>query len=113
MEEVNNNKDIELTDITIELLNRTKKIAYEVENSMTIGDTKIIRGIKIFEKIITEINPQYIDNNMVNYIGNVISEYVNSKTKDYMIYNNYVFFGIERCLTMLYYYNCLKKVHKL
>ena len=49
MEKVDNKK--ELNTITLELLDRTNELKNSIMNSMVIGDSSIIEGIIIVEKV--------------------------------------------------------------
>ena len=54
-------EEIELTEITKEILSRANELIIGIKHSMTIGENKIINGIQIFKKTIEEMNPSKLD----------------------------------------------------
>lgn len=98
----NNNKTNEsvkeLSDITLELLDRTIAIKNNYKKSLTVGKDGIIYGVIIFEEVIKEINPNEISYGLIDVVKNKIEAYFNFM--DYKI-NEDINAGIYACLVMM------------
>lgn len=70
---------VKLTDITLELLDRTLAIKDNYKKSMVVGKDGIILGVIIFEEIIKEINPSEISDGLLDVVRNKIEAYMNSR----------------------------------
>ena len=93
--------DLELTNVTNELLERTNILKVNGKKSMMKGEVNVLRGIVIFEVILKEINPEVVDEAEVNVIENYVNIYMTKKEEQTQTVNNYVHYGINLCFSML------------
>lgn len=105
METIEKKKDEELTELTQELLIRTKMIRDSVKKSMVVGEFDILRGIIIFEVVLKELNPSKMDDNEITRITNFINVYLRNKEEREQKVNKYIHHGVSQCLVMLDGYN--------
>ena len=91
----------ELTLVTNELLERTSNLKERTMESMVVGDTYVVRGITIFEEKLKEINPDKIDEEMIQYIDAIINEYVMPLSSRH---SNLIRYGISLSMMILYNY---------
>lgn len=104
-------EELQLSDITIDICNRLKKYKNNIKNDMVIGDTYIISGIELVEKIIREINPTTVSEKIVSDLEFMIRNYNKLKEKSF---NNYTLFGIQHAnmLVALYVNEHLQKTQE-
>ena len=97
------NEDNELTIFTMDIIRRSEIIKEKLSNSMTLGSDNIVLGINIFEDMVKKVNYEYIDNDGMLELENMINYYlVNEEYRNQRIDNN-VHIGINMCFMML---NC-------
>ena len=104
-------EELQLSDITVDICNRLKKYKNNIKNDMVIGDTYIISGIELVEKIIREINPTTVSEKIVSDLEFMIRNYNKLKEKKMQSFNNYTLFGIQHAnmLVALYVNEHLQK----
>ena len=107
-------EELQLSDITIDICNRLKKYKNNIKNDMVIGDTYIISGIELVEKIIREINPTTVSEKIVSDLEFMIRNYSKLKEKKMQSFNNYTLFGIQHAnmLVALYVNEHLQKTQE-
>ena len=88
-------EELQISDITIDICNRLKNYKNNIKNDMVIGDTYIISGIELVEKIIREINPTTVSEKIVSDLEFMIRNYNKLKEKKMQSFNNYTLFGIQ------------------
>ena len=104
-------EELQISDITIDICNRLKNYKNNIKNDMVIGDTYIISGIELVEKIIREINPTTVSEKIVSDLEFMIRNYNKLKEKKMQSFNNYTLFGIQHAnmLVALYVNEHLQK----
>ena len=107
-------EELQLSDITIDICNRLKNYKNNIKNDMVIGDTYIISGIELVEKIIREINPTTVSEKIVSDLEFMIRNYIKLKEKKMQSFNNYTLFGIQHAnmLVALYVNEHLQKTQE-
>ena len=104
MEEV-----VEFNEATNDLLKRIEDLKKDITNSMTHGETKIIKGITIFEAILKEFNPSVLDKEKIFEMEEYTRRYLIEKEEKMQRVNAYVHYGINRCFLILESYNNIKE----
>ena len=99
----------ELNAVTKDLLYKTEILKNEIKNSMMHGEFNIIRGIVIFEVILKELNPAFINDEEVNKIENFTRKYLIEKEEKMQKVIPYIHYGINRCFIILESYNVMIK----
>lgn len=107
-------EELQISDITIDICNRLKNYKNNIKNDMVIGDTYIISGIELVEKIIREINPTTVSERIVSDLEFMIRNYNKLKEKKMQSFNNYTLFGIQHAnmLVALYVNEHLQKTQE-
>ena len=105
MVEVREDKNIELTLVTSEILERINIMREDIKKAMMVGEGNILKGITIFEGVIRETNPLDINDDVVLEIENKVDLVVASYEEKCQRVNQHAHFGIYRCYTMLESYN--------
>lgn len=107
-------EELQISDITIDICNRLKNYKNNIKNDMVIGDTYIISGIELVEKIIREINPTTVSEKIVSDLEFMIRNYNKLKEKKMQSFNNYTLFGIQHAnmLVALYVNEHLQKTQE-
>ena len=107
-------EELQISDITIGICNRLKNYKNNIKNDMVIGDTYIISGIELVEKIIREINPTTVSEKIVSDLEFMIRNYNKLKEKKMQSFNNYTLFGIQHAnmIVALYVNEHLQKTQE-
>lgn len=94
--------NIEYNPVTAEILDRINNYKNRIKNEGMVGDTFILTGISLFEDTIKELNVDSLNNEVVEYIKNIIEQKINQTGR---LINRYISYGINYCLTILEGYN--------
>lgn len=105
VKETKEDKDIKLTLVTSEILERINIMREDIKKSMMVGEGNILRGITIFEEVVKEMNPVDINDDIFFEIEKNVNLVISSREEKYQKVNQHVHFGIDRCYMMLYMYN--------
>ena len=103
------NETEELSQAVEEILALTENLKHKTKESMVVGDTNIIKGITLFEEVIKELNPQYIDDGIISMIISYISIILFKEEEKKQRVDNRVHYGVEQCYVILDLYNKRKK----
>lgn len=102
-------EDVQLNMITNEILDRTNVLKKCIKDSMTVGETYIIRGIICFEEVLKTINPIEINDIVIEKIQMCVNDILVKRE----IFSSYYMLGINKCYFILYDYNIVNKKRKL
>lgn len=94
--------NIEYNPVTTEILDRINNYKNRIKNEGMVGDTFILTGISLFEDTIKELNVNSLNNEIVEYIRNIIEQKINQTGR---LINRYISYGINYCLAILEGYN--------
>lgn len=94
--------NIEYTPVTTEILDRINNYKNRIENEGMVGDTYILDGISLFEDTIKELNVDTLNNEVVEYIKDIINQKTNGTGR---LISRYISCGINYCLAILEAYN--------
>lgn len=84
-----------LNEITLEICKMLNEYKNNIKRDMVIGETKIIMGIELVEKMIREINPSVIDEKLILDLDYLIDDYKKLKNREMQCINNYMMIGIN------------------
>ena len=100
---------IELSEVTKELLRRVDELKKNIKESMTYGESKILKGIVIFETVLSELNPSVIDDEQIIVIESCVRRCLSKKEELTQHIDAYVHYGVNRCFLMLESFNNVNK----
>ena len=88
-------EEVKISDVTLNICQQLDIYKKNLRNDMVIGDTKIIIGVEIVEKIVREINPIVYSEEVIRNINFMIKNYLDLKEKNMSIINHYTLYGIN------------------
>ena len=88
-------QEVKMSEVTIEMCNRLNDYRNFVKNDMMIGDTKIIEGIDLVEKLIREINPNTYEDDIKGKLLFLVNNYRKLKENKMQVINRYMQYGID------------------
>ena len=90
-------EEIELTEITKEILSRADELITGAKNSMSKGEKGIINGICIFKDTIKGLNPSSLDIEEVARIQRTVDTLIINREELTQHVDNYIHIGIQLC----------------
>lgn len=91
----------EYSSVTNELLERTERCKNSIASNFVPHDKEIIAGIKKFEIVLKEINPEYIDDNIKKIIEGRIAPLIYNENSEFKYVNYHILHGINLSLGIL------------
>ena len=109
MEKTIEDVELELSDVTLEILSLTDNLKEKTKSSMMIGERHILKGIVIFEEVVKELNPEVINDEVLYMIRSCVNIVLFKEEEKTQRVNNHVHYGVNTCYTMLDLLNKSKK----
>ena len=101
--------EVELSSVTFEILSLTNNLKEKTKKNMMVGERYILDGIIIFEEIVKKLNPETMNDEVLNMIYTCVNIVLFRKEEQYQHVNNYVHYGINSCYSIIDMYNKSKK----
>jgi len=83
------------------LLEQFDILEIDIRKCMVIYDREIISGINVVREIINEINLENVDSEFKNCVMFKIKQYEQDNLSKMKITDNYMMYGISRCLRII------------
>ncbi|MBQ8219574.1 MAG: hypothetical protein IJZ79_07465 [Bacilli bacterium] len=97
-------QEVKLSEITLAICSTLDEYESFIKNDMVIGESKIIEGIALVKKMIREINPITIDDDIENKLLFLINNYRILKESKMQVINHYTLYGIDNSCNIISMY---------
>ena len=106
------NKEENYSSITNELLERTEILKEHIKSSFIPHEKEIQKGIEFFEKELKKINPDNMNNDIVDFIEDTIDKLLINLTESVQRISGRMIQGIKCCYNILETYNKNRNVRR-
>ncbi len=99
----------EFSQVTCDLLYLTNNLKLSTKNSMVVGEHGILKGITIVQEIIMELNPQEVNDQVIEMITNCAEAYISKYENEREHVDNNMRLGAMQSYMAIDIYNKGKK----